>query len=287
MGEELAQLERVLAREEAATEELRAEASVVADDTLTNAIDLYRHGEEPATLVSADELSTALRASALGRAAVAADTDAFDNYRGLLKDLELQEAALAARRQQVDDFEVEVAVLNDELLTELLWLGELEERRLHEQAAAESVQASLRAQFQGRKQGFYLATCPVNGPHEFVDSWGFARSGGRRHKGVDMLAEAGTELVAPVSGQVEHATNSLGGRVFRLVDDNGNYYYGAHLSAFGKEGRVLAGEVIGYVGDSGNAAGINHLHFEMHPGGRGNPVNPFVDTATVCSGEIR
>ncbi len=287
LEEELGQLERVLAREQAGTKDLRTEASLVADDTVENAIALYRQGEEPATLVAADELSTALRAGALGRAAVTADTDVFDEYRALLKDLELEERALAVRQQEVDDLQSQVATIEDELITELLWLGELEERRLHQQAAEESVRASLRAQFQGRKEGFYLATCPVNGPHEFVDSWGFARSGGRRHKGVDMLADAGTELVAPVSGQVEHATNNLGGRVFRLVDDNGNYYYGAHLSAFGKEGRVLAGEVIGYVGDSGNAAGINHLHFEMHPGGRGNPVNPFVDTATVCSGATR
>ena len=143
-------------------------------------------------------------------------------------------------------------------------------------SVAVPAQASIEAHFRGRRQGFYLSTCPVNGSHEFVNSWGFARSGGRTHKGVDMLADPGTEIVAPTVGQVEHATNSLGGRVIRLLDETGNYYDGAHLSAFGKEGQVRPGEVIGYVGDSGNAAGINHLHFEIHPGGRGNPVNPFM-----------
>lgn len=284
LQENLNRLQRVLAQEEAGTEELRTEAAVVADDTVDNAIELYRQGGEPATLVAADVLSKSLRADALGRAAVTADTDVFDRYRSLLKDLELNQRALAVRQQEIDDLESQVAVIEDELTIEQLWLVELEEQRLSQQAAEESVRTSMRAQYQGRRRGFYLTTCPVNGLHEFVDSWGFARSGGRRHKGVDMLADAGTELVAPVNGQVEFATSRLGGRVFRMVDDNGNYYYGAHLSAFGKEGRVLAGEVIGYVGDSGNAAGINHLHFEVHPGGQGSPINPFLDTATVCSG---
>ncbi|MCP4224551.1 MAG: M23 family metallopeptidase, partial [Actinomycetia bacterium] len=75
-----------------------------------------------------------------------------------------------------------------------------------------------------------------------------------------------------------------GGRSYRLYGDDGNYFYGTHMSAYGKEGQVNAGEVIGYVGDSGNASGIPHLHFEIHPGGRGDPINPFIDTAAVCSG---
>lgn len=284
LDERLDELERIVAGEGVAAQELEADVAVAADETLTTAINLFRRRDEPDTLIGADELSTALRSAALGRSAVVADSDAFDDYRALLKELDDKEAVLSARRQQVAELEVEAASLDHELTTELLWLGEIEERQLQQRSAAEYTQASIAAQFRGRKQGFYLATCPVNGSHEFVNSWGFARSGGRRHKGVDMLADAGTEIVAPVAGEVEHATNSLGGRVFRLVDDTGNYFYGAHLASFGKQGRVAAGEVIGYVGDSGNAAGINHLHFEIHPGGRGNPVNPFVDTASVCEG---
>jgi murein DD-endopeptidase MepM/ murein hydrolase activator NlpD len=69
-----------------------------------------------------------------------------------------------------------------------------------------------------------------------------------------------------------------------MTSDTGVYFYGTHMSAYGKEGRVRAGEVIGYVGEDGNAAGIPHLHFEIHPGGRGNPINPFIDSAAVCSG---
>jgi murein DD-endopeptidase MepM/ murein hydrolase activator NlpD len=124
----------------------------------------------------------------------------------------------------------------------------------------------------------YLDTiiCPVLGGSAYGDSWGAPRSGGRRHQGVDMLAPTGTPLQAVVSGIVEQSNNQLGGVTIRLYGDNGNRYYYAHLSAYeGVNGRVEQGAVIGYIGDSGNATGVPHLHFEIHPGG-GVPVNPYL-----------
>ncbi|MEM7340430.1 MAG: M23 family metallopeptidase [Actinomycetota bacterium] len=269
-----------------ATEELEAETGVVATETLKNAIEGYRHGETPQGILSSADLTASMRATALGGAAVSADTESFDVYRDLRKDLEIEQAELEQRRAQSQQAAAARVSLESRLAAQLDRFAELEEQRLQRQAAQVTVQAANRAQARGRKQGFYLDTCPVNGPHEFIDSWGFARSGGRRHKGVDILAVTGTPVVAPVAGRVEHFSNSVGGRSFRLFDLNGNYYYGTHLSGFAKDGDVRAGEVIGYVGDDGNAAGIPHLHFEIHPGGRGNPINPFIDSAAVCSGEI-
>jgi murein DD-endopeptidase MepM/ murein hydrolase activator NlpD len=120
--------------------------------------------------------------------------------------------------------------------------------------------------------------CPVFGPSAYGDSWGAPRSDGRRHQGVDMLAPVGTPLQAVVSGFVEHYSNALGGITLSLIGDNGNRYYYAHLSGYeGVPGRVEQAQVIGYVGESGNAVGVPHLHFEIRPN-HGVPVNP---TASV------
>jgi peptidoglycan LD-endopeptidase LytH len=128
--------------------------------------------------------------------------------------------------------------------------------------------------------GIALQTCPVAGPVTFVDTWGAARSGGRRHKGVDMMSPRGTPVVAPVPGRVEHRGNSLGGLSYHLSGDDGHYYYGTHLSAYGQGGRVGVGTVIGYVGATGNAT-TPHLHFEVHPHG-GGAANPYPYVRAVC-----
>lgn len=131
--------------------------------------------------------------------------------------------------------------------------------------------------------------CPVAGPTTFTDTWLAPRSGGRLHKGVDMFAAPGTPVIAPVGGVVEHFDEDLGGLSFRLWGDDGNYYFGTHLSAFGRvTGHVEAGTIVGYVGDTGNARGTGaHLHFEIHLGRRQGdmpaPVNPTPTVAAHCS----
>ncbi len=123
--------------------------------------------------------------------------------------------------------------------------------------------------------------CPVAGPRAFADTWGAARSGGRSHEGVDMMSPQGTPLVAVESGSVQFKTTSLGGNSVWLNGASGTRYFYAHLSAWeGSSRGVSQGEVIGYVGSTGNT-NANHLHFEVHPGG-GRAVNPYPYVRAVC-----
>lgn len=128
-------------------------------------------------------------------------------------------------------------------------------------------------------------SCPVAQPNGFIDSWGFARSGGRRHQGVDMFAAYGTPVYAVADGTITKVgDNRLGGLSLHLVDRDGHRYYYAHLSAehVTQGEQVSVGQVIGAVGDSGNAKGTPpHLHWEQHPGG-GDAVNPYPLARALC-----
>jgi len=128
--------------------------------------------------------------------------------------------------------------------------------------------------------------CPVAGAVSFTDSWGAPRSGGRSHKGVDMIAARGVPIVAVYSGTVYRLSNSaLGGKSVYFYSDAGDLYYYAHLDDFGDIGAgqsVPGGHVLGYNGSSGNAPDyLPHLHWEYHPGG-GDAVNPYPLARQLC-----
>lgn len=123
--------------------------------------------------------------------------------------------------------------------------------------------------------------CPVSGPTAFADTWGAPRPGDRRHLGVDFIGPRGTPLVAVVAGVATSGQNTLGGNVVYLAGDDGHRYYYAHLDRWGELGRVRPGDVIGYMGDTGNAVGVPHLHFEIRPGGGPN-VNPYPTVRAYC-----
>jgi murein DD-endopeptidase MepM/ murein hydrolase activator NlpD len=116
---------------------------------------------------------------------------------------------------------------------------------------------------------------PVYGPSSFVDTFGAARgdiSSGWHH-GDDIFAPLGAPLLAVASGTVfSVGWNKVGGNRLWLRDGQGNLFYYAHLSAFSplavNGSQVNAGDVVGFVGNTGDAQGTPyHLHFEIHPVG--------------------
>lgn len=127
--------------------------------------------------------------------------------------------------------------------------------------------------------------CPVDGATTFRDSWGEARPGGRGHTGVDMMSPIGTPLVAIENGVISNpGWHYAGGIGLYIAGDSGDSWYYAHLNGYApgiQAGtRVAAGQLVGYVGETGNAAGP-HLHL-AHILPSGQYVNPFPVVADLC-----
>ena len=139
---------------------------------------------------------------------------------------------------------------------------------------------------------------PVAGLASYSHDWWFPRfgPGWRLHEGTDIFAAHGTPVRAPVDGNVRITNGGLGGLSVYVVQKDGTYWYLAHLAATapGLEAgaTVKTGDVVGYVGDSGNArGGPPHVHFEVHPGG-GGPIDPkpvldqFIADATALAPKV-
>jgi murein DD-endopeptidase MepM/ murein hydrolase activator NlpD len=115
---------------------------------------------------------------------------------------------------------------------------------------------------------------PVYGPSvSFGDSYGAFRGdvSGNWHHGDDIFAPLGAPVLACADGTVfSVGWNDIGGNRLWLRDSQGNEFYYAHLSAYTplakNNGQVKAGDVLGFVGNTGDAQGTpTHLHFEVHP----------------------
>lgn len=111
--------------------------------------------------------------------------------------------------------------------------------------------------------------CPVDQPRAVYDGFGAPRYAGgyHPHAGNDIVAPLGTPIRAPFAGTARSSWNTLGGNAVYVHGSLG-YVYNAHLSAYSENsnGSVEAGEVIGYVGNTGDAqGGVYHDHFEWHP----------------------
>lgn len=114
---------------------------------------------------------------------------------------------------------------------------------------------------------------------DLVDTWGGARSNGRRHEGIDIFARRGTGVIAATDGLVARVgENSLGGLSVWVYGPGRQRHYYAHLDRYAENlsagDRVAAGDVLGYVGNTGNAQGTPpHLHYGIYA--MGGAINPY------------
>ena len=310
-------LEEADAAERAAAE-ARRRAAMAADDATARAVALYKHPSRGAGLadvvVGAPDAATALHraqlvermtARAVGRAAgagraAAGSSDQLEQHRilqagtaGAAADRQRRAdalaAAVAAAEQALDDADagVDAARAEARRLAEERAAAEAAAQAAAAAAAAAGVAAADAAALDGVGPGRSVGgrVCPIAAPNAFIDSWGFPRSGGRTHKGVDMFAAYGAPLFAVSDAVVTRVgTNRLGGLSIWLTDANGDRFYYAHLAqALVQTGQVVrVGQVIGRNGNSGNAISTPpHVHWQVHPGG-GPPVNPYPLAASLC-----
>lgn len=140
--------------------------------------------------------------------------------------------------------------------------------------------AEIRPDITGRGYVF-----PVYGRSGYSDDFAAPRADTIWHHGNDIFAAAGSPVLAVTDGELFLVGwNTLGGHRLWLRDGAGNEYYYAHLSAYSPlavdGARVRAGDVLGFVGQSGASGGVSHLHFEIHPSallglGYDGVINPY------------
>ena len=273
-AEELQRLEDEAERLEDAAEELERQLADRARQVFmrgsTATLELLFAAEGPDQAVEVESLVAAIqdRDTVDLEAAVAARTS-LDRTRLLVEE----------RRAELEGLEAELTQLQEHL-----------EARLSdaevEVVALEKIAARQRRIDRGDQRGTYA--CPLDrGSTHFVDSWGAPRSGGRSHKGTDVMGPMGAPVYAITSGVIaRHSNSRLGGISLYLRGDDGSTYFYTHLQGYAPLGsvgtRVQAGDHVAVNGHTGNPrGGPAHIHFERHPGG-GGAVNPYPYLAAAC-----
>ncbi len=198
---------------------------------------------------------------------------------GLRDSLASTEVVLSDRLAELEaltaDLDARQAEVNRRLQRTEAQVADLRARKARQQAIT-----------RGAQNGVYACIFD-RGVYHYVNSWGAPRSGGRAHKGTDVMAPRRAKVYAFTNGRVERMkAGGIGGIVLYLRGDDGHRYYYAHLDGYADGvrpgGRVEAGQHIGYNGSTGNADySAPHVHFEVHPGG-GSATNPYHWLTPVC-----
>ena len=258
---------------------------------------------------STNDVLDASRRVTLAAVANAGDNLAVDQLRAATDDLNARQASLHAQladaKHALDDLRTQQQTLQQSLDQARQAEQQLRARLDREQRASEYNAIVRRAHDAARGDqsanggssgagdsggaGQIIASgdwvCPVQGGASFTDTFGAPRGNGRTHKGVDMFAPIGTPIVAVVSGSVFFQSDPLGGLAAYVTGSDGTTYYYAHLNDYvGGTRSVSAGELIGHLGNTGDASDAPpQLHFEIRPGGpNGIAIDPTPTVAAHC-----
>ncbi|MDQ3304682.1 MAG: peptidoglycan DD-metalloendopeptidase family protein [Actinomycetota bacterium] len=304
----LAELEGEAAVLESRAAEGESRRAVLVEAARAQAIDRFMRAGPPSIPMLGD-LNATIRAEALSGFVARDRVDVMDEFRQAGEDIAVARTALVGVTAESAAALHEVRQQVAEAEARLVELQRLDDERRAAEEARRQAEAVSRApaavaggggsrsgtagrpgspgSSSGSSPAVAVVTgdwvCPVQGSRAFSNDWGQPRSGGRRHQGNDILSPRGTPVVANVGGRVRAHQSGLGGISYYLSGDDGTTYYGTHLDSLsGANGPVAQGEVLGYVGNSGNASGgPTHLHFEIHPGG-GGAVNPYPTLSRYC-----
>jgi murein DD-endopeptidase MepM/ murein hydrolase activator NlpD len=269
---------------------------LIQDQIEEQAVQLYMMGglSNPGIILSASSVDEFLTTSEFLSAAAVGGQESFDDLvaaRSELDRLQVEKDKnhdslkfAEGQAQQLVDVQQSAMVREQDAYSQLS--GRCKELTTKYQQEQAEIAARAAQRASGSVQiGSFI--CPFTpGRTSFIFSWGHPRSGGRTHKGTDMFAAYNEPMYAVASGTVSIGNSGLGGKTIWLTAGNGVAYYYAHLSDFNVSSgqSVSQGNTIGFNGDSGNArGGIPHLHFEIHPGGRGSAAaNPYPTLVGAC-----
>ena len=272
------------------------ELDLIQSEIEEQAVELYMRGglSSPGIIFSASSVDEYMTTSEFLTAAATGGQESISELIAARNELGRFQGELTDTRVELEEVEAQKLDAKDSqevaMEAEQAAYAKLSGRCQELAARYDAEQAELRARARQRAAGSVQVgsfICPFTpGRTSFIDSWGYPRSGGRRHKGTDMFAAWNEPMYAVTAGRVVLGSSGLGGKTIWLLGSNGVAFYYAHLSGFNVSSgsSVSQGQTIGYNGDSGNARGGSpHLHFEIHPGGRGSAAaNPYPTLASAC-----
>jgi murein DD-endopeptidase MepM/ murein hydrolase activator NlpD len=274
--------------------------------------DMYMNAGQTDTVLSDDDLGSAPTRIVYLQSVRETDTDVVNRLEVARREYEqlneLVQEALAQQEDLVVQQEAAVEVIYQRLdaaneeyqAIKQQWDKQEEERRLREWLATSTTTTTTTAPNPGGPPPTSAPpptappppppppgtrVCPVDGAVTFRDSWGEFRPPDRGHTGVDMMASTGTPLVAIETGTIWSPNfHWAGGYGLYLIGNSGDKWYYAHMNGYAsgiRDGtRVVAGQLVGFVGSSGNAS-TPHLHLGWQPGG-GSYANPYPVVAALC-----